>query len=371
MGVEVEVAVVGAGAVGLACAARLARAGRSVIVIERNRGAGEETSARNSGVVHAGLYYAPGSLKALTCVEGRQRLYARCERERLPVLRCGKLVVASDDAERATLEALYDRGVLNGAGALRMLDAAEVSALEPRVRAVAGLWSPESGVVDAHALVYSYKREAAAFGAALALGTRVDAIEAVPAGLRVHTVSGDGERSTLEAAFVVNAAGLGADTVAEAARLDVDALGYRQHPCKGDYFALAPRLRGLVGRLVYPVPAQAGLGIHITLDLSGALRAGPDAEYVARPHYDVSPSKAAVFGAALRRYLPEVRDEDLRPDYAGVRPKLQAEGTPPRDFVIEEASRHGAPGLVNLLGIESPGLTASEAIAERVAALIR
>jgi L-2-hydroxyglutarate oxidase LhgO len=370
MGADVDVVVVGAGVIGLACAARLARAGRSVMIIERHAAAGEETSTRNSGVIHAGLYYPKGSLKALTCVEGRARLYARCEREQLPYLRCGKLLVACDDAERSELELLCARGLQNGAGTLRILDADELRRLEPRVRARAALLSPETGIVDPHALVMSYLREARAHGAELCLRTSVESIEKVRAGLRVGTCASDGERAELIATFVINAAGLSADRVAALAGLDVDALGYRQHPCKGDYFALASALRGIVQHLIYPVPAQAGLGIHVTLDLHGGLRAGPDTEYVTRPSYDVAAEKAPAFAAAVQRYLPELRASDLRSDYAGVRPKLQGPGQAPRDFVIEEATAHGVPGLVNLLGMESPGLTASEAVAEYVAALL-
>jgi len=370
MAIDVEVVVVGAGAVGLACAGRLARARRSVLVVENRDGVGEETSSRNSGVIHAGLYYPVGSLKALTCVEGRERLYARCEREAIPHRKCGKLVVATDAAERAQLEQLHARGLANGAGALRLLDQAELLALEPNVRAVAALLSPETGIVDPHALLQSYKREALEHGALLSLRTAVAGLEPAAEGVRVRTRARDGEETELTAAFVINAAGLQADRVAALAGLDVDALGYRLHPCKGDYFALAPALRGIVAHLIYPLPVQAGLGIHVTLDVAGGLRAGPDTEYVTEPHYTVEPSKAAAFGAALRRYLPQVRDTDLSPDYAGVRPKLQAPGQPPRDFVIEHAAVHGVPGLVNLIGIESPGLTASAAIAERVAQLI-
>jgi L-2-hydroxyglutarate oxidase LhgO len=365
---DVDVAIVGAGVVGLACAARLARE-RSVILIERHTTVGEETSSRNSGVIHAGLYYATGSLKALTCVEGRARLYARCEREQLPHQRCGKVLVATQEAEIAQLEALCARGLANDAGAMRMLDAAEVQRLEPRVRALAGVWSPETGIVDAHALMNSYKVEALTHGAELCLATQVEALEPVAGGVRVRTRSRSGEISELIAERVINAAGLSADRIAELAGLDVDALGYRLYPCKGDYFSLRAGLRGLVRHLVYPAPVAAGLGVHITFDLAGALRAGPDTEYISELRYDVDPNKTRVFGEALRRYLPEVRDEDLSPDYAGIRPKLQGPGQAARDFAIEDASAHGAPGLINLFGIESPGLTASEAIAERVAAL--
>ena len=370
---DVDVAVIGAGAVGLACAARLARDGRSVLILEALSAVGQEGTARNSGVIHAGLYYATDSLKAITCVEGRARLYARCERESLPYQRCGKLVVATSDAERSKLEAIFAQGLRNDAGALRMIDGAELRALEPRVRAIAALWSPETGIVDQHELVSSYKRAALAGGAELCLLTRVIGIEHAPDGLTLSTRTGDrdgGERSTVTAAWVVNAAGLGANALAALAGLDLDALGYRLHPCKGDYFELAPALRGIVRHLIYPLPEQAGLGVHVTLDLGGALRAGPDSEYVPEPRYEVDPGKAARFAQAVQRYLPDVQLEHFSPGYAGVRPKLAGPGQAARDFVIEEASRHGVPRLVNLLGIESPGLTASEAIAERVAALI-
>jgi len=369
----VDVVVVGAGAVGLACAARLAGPPRSLVVIERGERVGDETSARNSGVIHAGLYYESGSLKAQTCVEGRQRLYARCARERLPHRRTGKLVVAVEEAERSALEQLLARGLANGAGALRMLDARELAKLEPRVRGVAALLSPESGIVDAAALVQSYKREALARGAEIVLRTAVEGIkrdEHATSGLCVRTIDSSGERSTLRAQWVINAAGLGATTLAERAGLPIDALGYRMHPCKGDYFALASSLRGIVSRLVYPMPVQAGLGVHVTLDLAGELRAGPDTEYVTELRYDVDPNKAERFAAALQRYLPEVRVEHLRPDYAGIRPKLQGPGEPARDFVIAHEAEHGMPGLLSLIGIESPGLTASEAVAERVATIV-
>jgi L-2-hydroxyglutarate oxidase LhgO len=368
--IDFDVAVIGAGAVGLACAARLARSGRSVVVIERNDRVGQETSSRNSGVIHAGLYYPEGSLKAQLCVRGRELLYARCARDGVPHRKIGKLLVANSDAEIDKLEAILHRGLSNGAGALRMLDAREVTALEPRVRAVAGLWSPETGIVDAHGLMDSYKAEATAHGAQLCLLTEVIALERDAHGYAVQTRSRDGERFQIDAARVINCAGLDADRIAAAAGLRIDAVGYRLHYCKGDYFALAPRMRGIVQHLIYPVPVEAGLGIHLTMDLGGKLMAGPDTEYVDRVRYDIDAGKARLFAAAVRRYLPELRDEDLAPDYAGMRPKLQGPGDSVADFRIEDASPHGLPGLINLVGIESPGLTASEAIAEWVHALV-
>ncbi len=366
---DVDVLVIGAGAVGLATAAVLARRGLAIAIVERHPGIAQETSSRNSGVIHAGLYYPTGTLKATLCVAGRELVYARCAREDLPHRACGKLVVATDEAERARLEALHAQAQRNGAGDVRLIDRAELARLEPNVRAVAALHSPRTGIVDAHALVASYRREAEHHGAVLALGHAVIALARDQAGWRVRTATRGGAITELGATWIVNSAGLDASRIAALAGLEVDALGYRQHPCKGDYFRLAVG-HGAFHHLIYPVPADAGLGVHITFDLDGKVTAGPDTEYVATPRYDVDPAKAARFGEALRRYLPHVADADLVPDYAGIRPKLQGPGEAFRDFVIEEATAHGAPRLVNLLGIESPGLTASEAIAERVSAIV-
>ena len=366
---DVHTLIIGAGAVGLACAAVLARRGEPVAVLERNRKPGQETSARNSGVIHAGLYYPTGSLKARLCVAGRDLLYARCARQGLPHRRCGKIVVATDAAEAARLDAIARQAATNGAE-VDLIDGAEVVRRVPAVRAVAGLWSPATGIVDVHAVMDSYRHEAEAHGAMLALDCAVTELARRPDGWHVTARSAAGATTEIRAAWLVNSAGLDASRIAELAGLDVDALGLRQRPCKGDYFALPPRYVGIAEHLVYPVPVHAGLGVHITFDLSGRVMAGPDTEYITELRYDVDPGKAAAFGAALRRYLPEVRDDELAPGYAGIRPKLQGPGDPVRDFVIEEASRHGAPRLINLIGIESPGLTASEAIAGMVDQLI-
>lgn len=367
---EVDVAVVGAGVVGLAVAAALARRGRSVIVLERHDAIARETTSRNSEVVHAGLYYPPGSLKARLCVAGREALYARCERLGIPHRRLGKLVVATGESEIAVLERIRETGAANGAPDLEIVGAREVSALEPEVKAVAALRSPSTGIVDAHALSLSFLAEAEAGGAVLALRSEVREIARTAAGYRLAVRDADGAPGRLEAAAVVNAAGLSADRVAQLAGLDPDACGYRLHPCKGDYFALAAGAPLRLSRLVYPVPAQAGLGIHATLDLGGRIRFGPDTEYVPEPVYEVAASKAAVFAEAVRRYLPRLEAAWLTPDYAGVRPKLAGPGGGFRDFVVAEEGARGLPGLVNLVGIESPGLTAAPAIAERVAALL-
>jgi L-2-hydroxyglutarate oxidase LhgO len=365
-----EIAVIGAGIVGLACAAELARAGRQVVVLERHAGPAQETSSRNSQVLHAGIYYPQGSLKALCCIEGRDRLYERCGRLSIPHRRVGKLIVAAEPSELEALDGIRVRAIANGAGGIEALDAAEVRAREPRVRALAAVWSPNSGIVDAHALADSFQAELEASGGHVVFRTELLGLEPAGGGWRVHTRGPDGERFALEVGWVVNAAGLESDRVAALAGVDVDACGWRLRPCKGDYFAAAPGLGALTRHLVYPVPAGAGLGIHVTLDLGGRYRLGPDAEYVERPAYAIDPLKAERFAASVARWLPELRAEHLSPDMAGVRPKLQGPGEPFRDFVVADGAGVGAPGTIHLVGIESPGLTASPALARRVAGLL-
>jgi len=377
---DFDVGIVGGGLVGLACAARLARAGRSVVLLERHSRPGQETSSRNSGVIHAGLYYPTGSLKATLCVEGRHLLYQRCRERGIGHRQTGKILVATAPEEEAKLASIFARAMANGAGDLRHLSGAEIARLEPRVSAISGVWSPESGIVDVHELMYSYQKEAGDHGALLVFQTELEGIERTADGfvlstrsapsaagtLRPPSGTGAGERAQLGCRVVINAAGLHADRVAERAGLDIDALRYRYHWCKGDYFVLDPSLRGLVRHLIYPAPVHAGLGIHITFDLGGKMTLGPDTEYVSELSYRVDADKRAQFASAARRYLPELRAEQLSADYAGIRPKLQGPGDDFRDFVVEDAAAHGLPGLINLIGIESPGVTASAAVAERV-----
>jgi L-2-hydroxyglutarate oxidase LhgO len=367
---ETDVVVVGGGVIGLASAAALAAAGRSVVLVERNAAIAREVTARNSEVIHAGIYYPEGSLKAQLCVAGRQALYERCRKLRIPHRKLGKLIVATDADELAVLESLQQRAHANGVPEVASIDEREVRRREPFVRALGALDSPVSGIVDAHALCLSYAAEAEAHGAVLVMQTEVLEIERRAPGYCVTARGGDGDRSVIGAAAVVNATGLASDVLAERAGFDVDACGYRLHPCKGDYFSLAPGAPVGVQRLVYPVPGGAGLGVHATLDLGGRIRFGPDAEYVAEIRYDVDPAKAADFAAAIRRYLPAVKADWLHPDYAGIRPRLARPGEAFRDFVVAEESEAGWPGFVNLIGIESPGLTAAPAIADRVVALL-
>ncbi|MBW2462411.1 MAG: NAD(P)/FAD-dependent oxidoreductase, partial [Deltaproteobacteria bacterium] len=328
-------------------------------------------SSRNIGVMHGGLYYPPKSLKAVTCVEGRELSYARAEKWGVAHRKTGKLIVAVCEDEVPSLDAIARRASETGVH-LEHLDGAQLRKRDPALSGVAALYSPESGIIDVHALLESYRAEAREHDAEVVLHTRVVGIDAANDGLVVATENDRGEGEQLRGRWVINAAGLDADHIAALGGLDIDALGYRLSPSKGDYFALsagAPRPRTA---LVYPVPTGPGLGVHLTIDLGGRCVAGPDATFVEdRGSYAIDENKAVAFAEAVARYLPGVREEHLTPDYAGIRPRLAGPGVPFRDFVIEEATPHGAPGLVNVLGIESPGLTAAPAIARRVAALLR
>jgi L-2-hydroxyglutarate oxidase LhgO len=366
MGVErVDAVVVGAGVVGLAVARALAQAGREVIVVEGETAIGTGTSSRNSEVVHAGLYYPTGSLKARLCVRGREQLYAYCEARGVAHRRCGKLIVATDEAQRPALSALQAQALANGVDDIAWLERDAVAALEPALHAVAALHSPSTGIVDSHGLMLALQGDAEAGGAMLAFASPVLGGRIVDGGVALD-VGGDAPM-TLHARTVVNAAGLQAPALASRiAGLD-PATVPRAHYCKGSYFALAGRAP--FSRLVYPMHDHAGLGVHLTLDLAGQARFGPDTEWLpddATLDYRVNPARSDAFYAAIRRYWPGLPDGALVPAYSGIRPKIAAAGEPARDFAIAGPAVHGVPGLVNLFGIESPGLTACLAIADEV-----
>jgi L-2-hydroxyglutarate oxidase LhgO len=362
--------IVGAGAVGLAVAARLARRFPDLVVLERQARHGQETSSRNSEVIHAGLYYPPGSLKARLCVRGNQLLYAMLERHGLPCRRTGKLIVAASDTELPALERLLAQGRANGVP-LERISGAECHALEPHVAAVGALHSPTTGVLSAHALMDRLLAEATAAGATLQPRAELVAAERRGSEYALTLATPEG-RESFTSARVVNAAGLEADTVASRFGIDVDAAGYRLHWCVGRYFSVAPRKAALVSRLVYPLPGQVSLGVHAVLDVSGGLKFGPDAAYLPerRQDYAVDPGLRPAFAAGVRRLVPAIEEADLQPDLAGIRAKLQGPGEGFRDFVIREESDRGLPGVVSLVGIDSPGLTSCLAIAEHVDALL-
>ena len=372
-----RIAVIGGGIVGLACAAALQRAGHRVGVYERRAQLASEGSGRNSGVLHAGIHHPASALKTTLCVRGRALIEARCRARGLGVRRVGKLVVARDASEVPRLEAIALRAARNDAGPVLLLDAGEARALEPQVRCAAALLVESTSIVDTRALCADVEREARELGAEITPEADVQAIEARTEGLVVRTSSGAREWDR-----AVIAAGLGTDAVLSRSGLDVDAHGLRTRYVRGEWLALSERWRGAITRAVYPLPEAAGLGVHLTPALDGTLRAGPDAEEVAADEatreLGAPPAacgeKRARFADAVRRYLPALRDEELTPLTSGVRTKLV--GDAPgfhgggRDFVIEKGARFGAPRLVVLAGIESPGLTASLAIAEHVAALV-
>lgn len=361
---EADVAVVGAGVVGLAVARALALAGREVFVIEREQFTGFHTSSRNSEVVHAGIYYPPGSLKARSCVEGRDALYAYCRERQVPFARPGKVIVATREEEVPALEAIRARGEASGVHDLRWLAAADVRALEPEVTAVRGLLSPSTGIVDSHGFMTALREDAEAAGARVLLGTPVLAGHV---GRGVVLRLGGDEPSEVRFRLVVNAAGLWAPELARNIEgLPAETIP-RQHLAKAHYFVLSDR--SPFTHLVYPVPVPGGLGTHVTLDLSGQARFGPDVEWVDRVDYRFDESRADSFYRSIRQYWPALPEGALQPGYTGIRSKLSGPGEPAADFVLQGPEAHGVPGLINLYGIESPGLTAALALSARVAAL--
>jgi len=366
MSETLDCVVAGAGVVGLAVARALAGAGRDVVVIESGTGIGAGISSRNSEVIHAGIYYPLGSLKARLCVAGRDALYRYCADRAIPYRRTGKLIVATSEAERATLAALERAGLANGVTDLRRLSGAEAMALEPALHARAALLSPSTGIIDSHAYMLALQGEAQDHGAAFAFATTIEGGMIGEAGIALRT--GGVAPMTLRARMFVNAAGLGAPALARGLRGFPQDRVPRAFLAKGSYFSLggpAP-----FSRLVYPVPVPGGLGVHLTLDMAGRARFGPDVEWVEHPDYAVAAARADAFYAEIRRYFPALPNGALQPDYAGIRPKITGPGEPAADFLIQGPRDHGIAGIVNLFGIESPGLTAALAIADHVAALI-
>jgi L-2-hydroxyglutarate oxidase LhgO len=362
-----DAVVVGAGVVGLAVARALALAGREVIVLERERLIGSHTSSRNSEVIHAGIYYPRGSRKAAFCVRGREMLYAYCATHGVPHRRLGKIIVATEPEQEAALAGIAAAAAANGVTDLRPLGQAELQALEPALRGVAGLLSPSTGIIDSHGLMLSLRGDLEAAGGAIAFETGLVAAEAVPGGFEIEAVSG-GEPVRFATGLLVNAAGLFAGEVA--AKIAGLETAFRRQVwyCKGSYFGTAAKVP--FRHLIYPVPERDGLGVHLTLDLAGRGRFGPDTEWIDGIDYRLDPTRGDGFTAAIRSYWPDLPENALTPDYTGIRPKLAPAGGAATDFTLQGPETHGLPGLVNLFGIESPGLTSSLALAEAVAEML-
>ncbi len=363
--------MVGAGAIGLAAARAVARSGREVIVIERERHIGQHTSSRNSEVIHAGIHYPPGSLKARLCVQGREQLYRYCEIHGIGHRRCGKLTVAVREPEIAQLEKIEANARASGVLDLKFLSGPDAMRLEPALRCAAALHSPSTGILDSHAYLQCLLGDAESYGANVAYGTSVTALRPSAQGIEVCI---DGERApAVRARWLVNCAGLNAARVAASMAEFPRAHIPRLHQAKGSYFSVSGPAP--FSRLIYPAPSATGhLGIHLTLDLAGRARLGPDMQWLeasgGTPDYAVDASRAARFAEAAREYWPTLEATQLVPGYAGIRPKLSGPGEPARDFSISGPQDHGVAGVVNLFGIESPGLTASLALGDVIAALL-
>jgi len=361
---SVDAVVIGAGVVGLAIARELALEGREVIILESENAIGTATSSRNSEVIHAGIYYPQGSLKARACVEGRTLLYRFCAERGIPHVRCGKLIVATDSAQLGELEAIRRKAHANGVADVDWITLDQARAMEPAVACVGALHSPSTGVVDSHAFMLALLGDAQANGAMLAFLSRLERAK-VLAGGAIELEVGGAETMSLSANVVVNAAGLTAPSLAR--RIEGFPAGKAppEFYAKGNYYSLIGK--SPFSRLVYPVPEPGGLGVHVTIDLGGQARFGPDVEWIDSIGYDVDPRRADRFYAAIRRYWPGLPDGALAPGYAGIRPKIAGPKDPAPDFVVQGPADHGVAGLVNLFGIESPGLTASLALAREVA----
>jgi L-2-hydroxyglutarate oxidase LhgO len=370
---EADSVVIGAGAVGLACARALALKGRDVLVLEAASAIATETSSRNSEVVHAGLYYATGSLKARLCVEGRRKLYAYCAAHGVEAHQCGKLVVAVDDHEAAATPALLQRALDNGVEGCRLVDGAEARRLEPALspEVRVAIHSETSGLFDSHGYFLALQGEFEDRGGALALNSPALRGEVLKDGIEIET--GGDSPARIKARTVINAAGHHALRVSRLIVGGPQYAGLNMHWVKGSYFIASGR--AAFARLIYPMHNQATQGLHLAIDLGGRTRLGPDAEWLADGagppfDYEVDPARAEHFYREVRRYWPGLKDGALTPDYSGVRPKIVARGEPSADFLIDGPGRHGVPGLVNLIGIESPGLTSSLAIGEMIADMV-
>jgi L-2-hydroxyglutarate oxidase LhgO len=368
---RVDVIIVGAGVVGLAVAAELSScpSGMEIMLMERHSKFGQDTSSRNSEVIHAGMYYPPGSLKASLCVEGNRMLYDFCDRYHIPYQRLGKLIIARDESEIESIMGISNQGKINQVPGLQMLNKEEVKAIEPNISAVAALYSSTTGIIDSHKLMAQLERMAVSQGTMMAYMHKVIDVKRGADGYEIRFIGPDGEEDELACSWLINCSGLYSDFIPARLGIDVEEAGYKIYPVKGEYFSVSMSKSSLISHLIYPPPLKGlkGLGTHITKSLDGRARLGPNVQYVSeREDYDVDPSHIVEFYQAAKSYLPFIDMEDLQADMAGMRPKIQAPDGPVADFIIRHEADRGLEGLINLVGIESPGLTACLSIAKKV-----
>ncbi|PIQ87170.1 MAG: FAD-dependent oxidoreductase [Candidatus Omnitrophica bacterium CG11_big_fil_rev_8_21_14_0_20_43_6] len=373
---EFDIVIIGAGVVGLAVASELAQStvNKSILVLEKADSFGRETSSRNSEVIHGGMYYPAGTLKADLCVKGRRLLYELCAKQKIPCKKIGKLIIAVEDKELADLEGIHRQGKLNSVEGLKMISGTELKKMEPNLNGISALLSEETGIIDSHRLMEYFLQSSKDKGVTVAYNCEVVGIDKINSSYKIMAKNMD-ETLEINSTVVINCAGLDSDIIAKLAGIDLKKNKYELHYCKGQYFRVATGKAKLLNHLAYPVPKpkSAGLGVHATLDLGGGLRLGPDDKYLHDriKDYLFDESKKIEFYTSAVKFMPFIKEQDLSPDTSGIRPKLQEESGEYRDFVVKEESDKGLPGFVNLIGIESPGLTACPAIAEYVKGLLR
>ncbi len=363
---KVDITIIGAGVVGLAVAAKLSEKNREILVLEKNDNFGRESSSRNSEVIHSGIYYPAQSLKAMLCIEGNKRLYKICEENNIGYGRPEKLIVADSKDETEAMEKLFENGKNNGLKDLKLLSGQEAGKLEPNLDVAAALHCPSTGIIDSHRLMQYFKSVAEEKGAMVSFSNEVTGIGKTGNEYTLTARDSSGKQFSFLTKIVINCAGLGADSIARMAGIDIHRANYKTSYCKGEYFHVNDSYRDVFTRLIYPLPAENSLGIHTVKDLQGRMKAGPNAFNVNEIDYTVDENHKKDFRDGLKRFIPSIKMEDLEPDMAGIRPQVQPDKNGFRDFIIAEESARGLPSFINLIGIESPGLTASPAIAEYV-----
>ncbi|MGD0583606.1 MAG: NAD(P)/FAD-dependent oxidoreductase [Bacteroidales bacterium] len=369
---DAEITIIGAGVVGLAIAEKVTEDQSSVFLIEKHLSFGQETSSRNSEVIHAGIYYPEGSLKSKLCVEGKALLYDFCRKYDIPFNNCGKIIVATSENEIPVLSEVISAARRNGVSDLRLIDASDVREMEPAVFALKAVWSPSTGIIDSHSFMKQLETNIVNNGGNIVYGTEVKWIRRISNGYEITLKDADSNDYSFTSSTVINSAGLTSDKISEMTGINDEDLRIRF--CKGEYFRLKPPKNRMISRLIYPVPLHnlEGIGIHVTIDMGGGVKLGPDVTWLQSNNYDytVDKSKQDAFFSSARKFLPFLEQDDIYPEMAGIRPKIQKPGEPVRDFYIMEEGNRGLPGFINLIGIESPGLTSCLAIGEYVRSLI-